>query len=115
MLKQAIDILDGDEEKGDNKKYLLLYYAEDNGEEIKSFEYITGRNSLYEYIKAAILEYDLDPHRSTIMLLREDGSSTKANSVFSIFHYFKLKGFYEEDAEFDIDDYAEFETDEIEY
>ena len=109
MLQSVIDIIDEKEEK----KYLLLYYAVEQGKEIKSFEFLTGRDNLYNYVKEAMLKYELDPHESTVMLLRDDGSSTKANTVFSILHYFKLEGFYPDD-DFDIDEYAEYVSEDEE-
>lgn len=93
------NIVKKEEIKPQDKKYIVLYYATiDDGEEIKSFEELTGREAVYEFIKNMI--ECLDIHRSIV--LTDNVPYKNAISVYDFMKY--IKRYFEEDS-FDIEDY----------
>lgn len=65
----------------EERKYLILYFGTDpdNGDEIKSFEIITGRTATYEFIKNMIDSIDI--HESKVMTTH-DMTYDEAGSVY---------------------------------
>lgn len=82
-----------------DRKYIILYYATvDDGEEIKSFEEVVGREAMYEFIKNMV--ECLDIHRSIV--LTDNVPYKNAISVYEFMKY--IKRYFENDS-FDIEDY----------
>ena len=99
VANAAQNIVKKEEIKPQDKKYIVLYYATiDDGEEIKSFEELTGREAVYEFIKNMI--ECLDIHRSIV--LTDNVPYKNAISVYDFMKY--IKRYFEEDS-FDIEDY----------
>lgn len=83
----------------EDKTYVILYYMTiDTGEDIKSFEVVTGRENAYEYIKG-IVEY-LDIHESKIMV-----DNIPYSKAISIYEFMKLMSNHFFEDSFDIEDY----------
>ncbi len=83
----------------DEKTYVVLYYLTvDDGEEVKTFDVITGRRATYEFIKNIIENIDI--HRSIVMV--DNLPYNKSISIYNFMTY--IKRFFEEDS-FDIEDY----------
>lgn len=94
MVKEEIKQLSANE-----KTYVILYYLTiDDGEEVKTFDVITGREATYEFIKNIV--ENLDIHKSVIMV--DNVPYSKAISIYEFMKY--IKRYFEEDS-FDIEDY----------
>jgi len=72
-LKMPFEIV---EKTPSNMDYLILYIGEMDGEEVKSFEIIEGREKAYEFIKSILEFIDIEESKviSEIMTLEEAGS-----------------------------------------
>lgn len=83
------------------KKYLIFYiYSDDEGNEIKDWEYITGRTNFYEFIKAHAETMDMYNSKALVgNLTLED-----AVSIYDIVRSFKEQGLFKNDG-FDIEEY----------
>lgn len=83
------------------KKYLIFYiYSDDEGNEIKDWEYITGRTNFYEFIKAHAETMDMYNSKALAgNLTLED-----AVSIYDIVRSFKEQGLFENDG-FEIEEY----------
>lgn len=93
----------------DEKEYLIFYYAtDDNGDEYKSFELITGRKEAYEWIKSAIDFIDIDESR----ILVEGVNLENAVTIYDFLKY--VKAFYYDDG-FDVDEYIDNKSTENNY
>lgn len=83
----------------EDKTYIILYYMTiDTGEDIKSFEVVTGRKNAYEYIKG-IVEY-LDIHDSKVMV-----DNVPYAKAISVYEFMKLMSNHFMEDSFDIEDY----------
>lgn len=81
------------------KTYVILYYLTiDDGEEVKTFDIVKGREATYEFVKGMI--ENLDIHKSVIMV--DNVPYSKAITIYEFMKY--IKRFFEEDS-FDIEDY----------
>ena len=92
----------GEEEKEikdpEERQYLLLYIAsDDKGEDIKSFEFITGRTATYKFIKGII--ESLDIHESKVLV-----ETVTLKEIVSVYDFMKHISSLLED-NFDIEDY----------
>ena len=87
-------------EKGpEEREYLLLYYATDErGEDIKSFEFLTGRTETYEFIKNII--ESLDIHESKVIV-----ETVTLKEMISVYEFMKHISMLLEDTSFDIEDF----------
>lgn len=104
-LKKMI-LLDEEQNKkdeGENKKYLLLYNFYEDGEEYRTYEFITGRDNIYEFIKSMILDddTDLDVESSTVIL-----STSPVDSGISVYKFMKIMEKRYPDDNFCIDNYV---------
>lgn len=96
-------------EKGpEDRKYLLLYYASDEkGEEdIKSFEFLTGRTKTYEFIKNIIENIDI--YKSKVIV-----ETVTLNEMVTVYEFMKHISSLIEDTSFDIEDYNYGDIEEI--
>lgn len=91
----------------EKQKYILLYYIEEDGEEVASFEIIKGRKEMYEFIKGLIDSIYL--HKSKV--LTEHVPYKDALNVYDFMDYVSKKlG----DTDFHIEDYKEEGVEEYE-
>lgn len=103
--KPLIQILDKD--NPDGKRYLVLIVGvTEKGEDFKSFEFITGRQTVYDYIKGLITadrEYgSIDIHESAIVITSDPVETAKP--IYDFMKAMVMSGKIE-DPGFDIDDY----------
>lgn len=91
-----------DEEKvidPEDRTYLVLYYAEIDGKDEKSFEIIEGRTKTYDFIKS-IAEY-LDMIESKVLV-----NNVTLEDALSIYEFMKIMETHYNDG-FDIMDYVD--------
>lgn len=89
------------EKSPEERKYLVLYYASDEagGEDIKSFEFITGRIATYKFIRNII--ESLDIHESKVI-----SESATLGEMISVYEFMKhVSSLIESTDSFDIEDY----------
>lgn len=83
------------------KTYILLYYLTvDDGEEVKTFETITGRSKLYNFIKSIVENIDI--HRSKVLVDEAMLNLEGVPSVYQLMLHFQD---IFNDTSFDIEDY----------
>lgn len=99
------EILEANRQDPEHREYTLLYYADEEGEEIKSFEEITGRTALRKFI-IGIVEY-MDIHKSKVLV--EGNLVEDALSVYKFMKLMSDRGYYEDS--FDIEDYNKGDID----
>lgn len=105
-LEQAIEFVPKEEDKDSNEKqYLLLYTVEEDEKEIRSYEWITGRRKIYDFLVPMIKECTLDCIESTVIV---EGSPIEYG--VSVYKFMKLmeKRFPEET--FNIDEYVDIDS-----
>lgn len=107
---------------GDLYKYLILLegeYKYKDGENYKSFEFITGRQAAYDYIKDILMnmhdsdyEYMLDISKSRIIseppVVTKDTPRITLSNMLTVYSFMKImreKGKITDDSSFDIEDY----------
>lgn len=107
---------------GDLYKYLILLegeYKYKDGENYKSFEFITGRQATYDYIKDILMnmhdsdyEYMLDISKSRIIseppVVTKDTPRITLSNMLTVYSFMKImreKGKVTDDSSFDIEDY----------
>ena len=107
---------------GDLYKYLILLegeYKYKDGENYKSFEFITGRQAAYDYIKDILMnmndsdyEYMLDISKSRIIseppVVTKDTLRITLSNMLTVYSFMKImreKGKVTDDSSFDIEDY----------
>lgn len=107
---------------GDLYKYLILLegeYKYKDGENYKSFEFITGRQATYDYIKDILMnmhdsdyEYMLDISKSRIIseppVVTKDTPRITLSNMLTVYSFMKImreKAKVTDDSSFDIEDY----------
>lgn len=93
----------------EKRTYVILYYAHEDGDDIKSFEVIIGRTNTREFIKNMI--ECLNIHESKILV-----DTIPYEEALSVYEFMKAMEIHYSDG-FDIEDYNigdEIEEDEIE-
>lgn len=98
-LQPAMTHIKAEEKKisPEDKVYIVLYYADIDDEEVKSFEVLKGRTATYNFIKN-IIEYT-DIHESKVVI-----DDVPYDESLSIYEFMIVMKNYFHDA-FDIEDY----------
>lgn len=87
-----------DKKKDPEKRlYVVLYYSYEDGEEVKSFEILTGRTNAREFIKNMIDSIDI--HESKILV-----ETVAYEDALTVYQFIKEMEVYYQDG-FDIEDY----------
>ena len=97
----------------EQKKYLILMYGEDSsGREYKMWEYVTGRQEAYNYIREMLIDIEeedvtVDAYKSRI-IVESDSGKVKINgiSIYKFMKQMKLEGLVEDNTNFDIEEWA---------
>lgn len=105
-LETAIEFVPKTEEtEADERQYLLLYVVEEEEKEVRSYEWITGRRRIYDFLVPMIKEGTIDCTESTVIV---EGSPIEYG--VSVYKFMKLmeKRFPEE--LFNIDNYVDIDS-----
>lgn len=101
-----------DKEKSPEEKvYLILYcfYGEDEGEEVRSFEFVKGRTEARQKIIDDVMVGDVNIRKSRVLV-----EGAPLEDSISIYQFMKLiENYFEEETKsFNIDDF-DFDTEDI--
>lgn len=101
-LQEAIHFVTKEEKAQELKQYLLLYVVEEDDKEIRSFEWITGRRTIYDFLCNMIKEGTLDCKESTVIL---EGSPIEYG--VTVYKFMKLMETRFPEETFNIDNYVD--------
>lgn len=95
----------------EDKLYLILIIGfNENGDEFRDFEWITGRTNAYEFIKDMVKEERADLFQSKIIV--ETQAIETAKTLVEFMRYCSDNGLVEVDSGFDIMDYVQGDFEE---
>lgn len=112
---------------GDNNKYLILIegeYVDNEGERYRTYEFKTGRQNAYDYIKDVLMSEEESGIRVNAMtskilvepaVITENTPRVSLSNMFNIYRFMKEmleSGKVVDETDFDIDSYKDYEPDE---
>ena len=94
--------IDDDSIDSEFKQYIILIYGVDEDQEVFRWESMTGRTTMYNYIKNNVDSIDVD----NSIILTENVPIKDAFTVFQFVKYLQNGNLIEDDEDFDIDYYT---------